>query len=153
MIPYKNVNSIEEVKQIYPSIYGDWVYKKKKVIEFIEEELEALRERQNRGKISLHMRLTAEAKGVYRYLWVIDHITDQLVKWGWDTTDIVILITRMKRAGYDPYSTTEDTAGQFIESLPGHGFKTIQTENGDEYLVYNPKGYGQPSDKKDATPK
>jgi hypothetical protein len=49
----------------------------------------------------------------------------------------------MRQAGYDPYSTTEYTAGAFIESLKEHGFKTVTMADGDEFRVYNPKGYGE----------
>lgn len=153
MIPFKNVNTLEEVKKEYPRFFDLKFLRNEKVKKFTEEELNLLVEdsldeaayKGVRPKSVSKLRIihlpTAQAKALYHYLWAIDHITDQMVKWGWDSKDIVILIKRMEKAGYDPYSTTEDTAGQFIESLKGHGFKKVITKYGDEFTVYNPKGY------------
>jgi hypothetical protein len=154
MSPFNHdIKSFEDVKKEYPRYFDLEFLKHDKVKKFIEEELNMLVEdsldeaafRGVRPKSIKQLRAihlpTAQAKALYRYLWAIEHITDQMVKWGWNGKDITTLIKRMEKAGYDPYSTTEDTAGQFIESLKGHGFKKITTKYGDEYMVYNPKGY------------
>ncbi len=83
----------------------------------------------------------AEAKGVYDWLWAVDHIDDQMFKLGWKQKDINILIQRMEKAGYNPWSLTEDTAGKFIESLPGRGRTEISTRNGKKtFSAYDPTG-------------
>lgn len=154
MIPFNhNIKSFEDVKKEYPKFFDLSFLNNKKVKKFTEEELNLLvedsldeaafkgvRPKSIKQLRAIHLP-TAQAKALYRYLWAIEHITDQMVKWGWDSRDIVTLIRRMEKAGYDPYSTTEDTAGQFIESIEGHGFKKITTKYGDEFMVYNPKGY------------
>ena len=153
MIPFKNVNTLEEVKKEYPKLFDLAFLNNKEVKKFTEEELNLLvedsldeaafkgvRPKSTKQLKILHLQ-TAQAKALYHYYWSIDHVFDQLTKWGWDGKDIFILIRRMEKAGYDPYSTTEDTAGQFIESLKGYGFKKVTTKYGDEFTVYNPKGY------------
>ncbi|KKG94573.1 hypothetical protein [Methanosarcina mazei] len=83
----------------------------------------------------------AEAKGVYDWLWAVDHINDQMIKWGWDTNDINTLIKRMIKAGYNPWALTADTAGEFIYRLPGHGFYEVTLENGKgSFNAYDPTG-------------
>ncbi|AKB68258.1 hypothetical protein [Methanosarcina mazei] len=83
----------------------------------------------------------AEARGVYNWLWAVDHINDQMIKWGWDLKDIKILVKRMVKAGFNPWSLTEDTVGDFIYSLPGHGFYEIALKDGKEsFTAYDPTG-------------
>lgn len=83
----------------------------------------------------------AEARGVYNWLWAVDHINDQMIKWGWDLKDIKTLMKRMVKAGYNPWSLTEDTVGDFIYSLPGHGFYEIALKDGKEsFTAYDPTG-------------
>ena len=64
-------------------------------------------------------------------------------KFGWRTADLHILIKRMKIVGFDPYSTTEDTAGVFIESLPHYGYKSMKKKDGTTFMAYNPKGLNE----------
>ncbi len=83
----------------------------------------------------------AEARGVYNWLWAVDHINDQMIKWGWDLKDIKTLMKRMVKAGYNPWSLTEDTVGDFIYSLPGHGFYEIALKDGKgSFTAYDPTG-------------
>ena len=49
MIPYKNVSSIEEVKEYYPFWYYEGIENKPKVKEFIQKELANLKEHKARG--------------------------------------------------------------------------------------------------------
>lgn len=116
MIPYKTVNSIEEVKQIYPKFFGAYLYNIPKIKQFIKEELKDLKSRSKSKSVTNSMIWVSEARGVYRYLFCIDHITDQMVKFRRDPKTILSLINRMEKAHYDPWSTTEDTAGMFIEA-------------------------------------
>jgi len=83
----------------------------------------------------------SEAKGVYDYLWAIDHINDQMIKWGWDLHDISTLIRRMIKAGYNPWSLTADTVGDYIYNLSGHGFYEVSINNEEPFLAYDPHGY------------
>lgn len=68
---------------------------------------------------------------------------DQMRKFGWRTADLHILIKRMQIMGFDPYSTTEDTAGAFIESLPHYGYKIMKKKDGTTFMAYNPKGLNE----------
>jgi len=45
----------------------------------------------------------------------------------------------MKIAGFDPYLTTDDTAGAFIEALPHFGYKVMKKKDGTEFPAHNPK--------------
>lgn len=156
MIPFnKSIRSFDDVKQEYPAWFELSWLKYKQVKKFVIDELNILIEEElNRcdfeGEKPKHKQTlnaiytsTAQAKAIYHYLWSIDHITDQMIKLGWKQKDIMILIKRMEKAGYDPYSITEDTAGRYIESIRGHGFKTVQTKNGDTFRVYDPRGYDE----------
>lgn len=137
MIPFYDVNTIEEVKNFYPYWYGEYLYEKPKVKEFIKKELEDLSKRQNGGKINAQLKSRAKAKGVYRFLWCMEHNLDQMTKLSWKICDLPLLINRMRQAGYDPYSTTEDTTGAFIESLPGKGYPE-KIINGKTVRLYDP---------------
>lgn len=114
MISFKEVNSIEEVKQNYPYWFEEKLFSNKKVKDLIKEEYTKLSTQRGKGNINELSRV----RGVYRYLWCLEHCMDQMRKFGWRTADLHILIKRMQIMGFDPYSTTEDTAGAFIESLP-----------------------------------
>ena len=139
MIPYKNVSSIEEVKEYYPFWYYEGIENKPKVKEFIQKELANLKEHKARGNI----KEIARARGIYKFLWCMDHNLDQMIKFGWRPCDLHILIKRMKIAKFDPYTLTEDTAGTFIEALPHYGYKVVKKKDGTEFMAYNPKGLNE----------
>ncbi|MCO5381219.1 MAG: hypothetical protein NHB15_03135 [Methanosarcina barkeri] len=139
MIPFKTVNSIEEVKAIYPVWCYEGIENKPKVQAFIREELAELK----RSKVEGDIKSIALARGVYRFLWCLDHCLDQAIKFGWLAEDLHILIKRMKLAGYDPYSLTEDTAGAFLEALPHYGYKEVKKKDGTTFYAYNPKGLNE----------
>lgn len=147
MIPFNNkIKTLDEVKEIYKHIKDiDNLLKIKTVQGLIKEEYLELFEDEKffAGKVTTQKRIqferVAKAKGLYRFLWGIDHINDQLIEAGWCTKNITVVIKRMKRVGLDPYSTTEDTVSQFIRSLNGNGYveKTIK---GTTFNVYSPNG-------------
>ncbi|MGA9189762.1 MAG: NUMOD4 motif-containing HNH endonuclease [Methanosarcina sp.] len=155
MIPFKKVNSLEDVKKAYPSAFDKSLLNFNVVKNFVPGELDLLIEDEidrclwaeekpkSRAALALIYTPVAQAKALYHFLWSIDHVTDQMVKWGWDPKDISTLMKRMQKKGYDPYSIDEDTAGKFIESLKGFGFKKIETRYGDEFYLYDPSGYGE----------
>ena len=154
VIPFNHkIKNMGDVKKEYSSTFDINFLNRKVVKNFIQDELEILIEDEldrclwaeekpkSKAALTFIFTPTAQAKALYHFLWSIDHITDQMVKWGWDPRDIVTLMKRMQQKGYDPYSIEEDTAGQFIESLKGYGFKKIETKNGDKFYLYNPKGH------------
>jgi hypothetical protein len=157
MIPYKidEIKSILDVQRKYPKLYDSRLLGKSVVKKFIREELQELvddeldrclwaeEEAKPIPTLEYLFMDTARAKALYHYLWAFEHNIDIMVKWGWKSGDIGVLMKRMKSAGYDFFSTEEDTAGQYIESLEGYGFKKVETKNGDKFYLYNPKGYGE----------
>lgn len=157
MIPYKKdkIKSILDVQKEYPGLCDSCLLSKNIVKKFIQEELKELVEdeldrcawAEEKAKpvptLEFLFTDTARAKAVYHYLWSFEHNIDQMIKWGWKAEDIETLMKRMKAAHYDPYSTEEDTAGQFIESLRGFGRKKVSTKSGRTFHVYDPKGYGE----------
>ena len=153
MIPYnlQDIHTIDDMVKEYPCLSDMALLGNKTVKQLIKEELVDLIDTAHDNDIfegdkakpdSFYSRICmpcAQARGLYHYFWSMEHVTSQMVKWGWKATDINLLIRRMQKAGYDPYSITEDTAGQFIERLPGHGCKTIRTKYGEEFTVYDPR--------------
>lgn len=139
MIPFKKVNSLEDVKKEYPYWFDEKLFSNTKVKELINEEYKELSARRVKGNINE----LAKFRGVYRYLWCLEHCMDQMRKFGWRTADLHILIKRMQIMGFDPYSITEDTAGAFIESLPHYGYKIMKKKDGTEFMAYNPKGLNE----------
>lgn len=140
------IKTLNEVKEIYSHIKDiENLLKLKIVKKLINEEYFELfdEEKFYEGKVTAErntqLKEIVEARGLYRFLWGVDHINDQLLEAGWNTKNIVTVIKRMRRAGFDPYSTTEDTVAQFINSLNGNGFveKTIK---GKTLRVYSPHG-------------
>jgi hypothetical protein len=144
---------MDDVRKAYPQSFDLCFLNRKEVLQFTKDELSTLiddakweiqtgaAKRKHPNTLRKELLPIAQAKALYHFLWSIDHITDQMVKCGWKPKDIVTLIRRMEHAGYDPYSTEEDTAGQFIESLTQLGYKKVKTQTGHEFFVYNPKGY------------
>jgi hypothetical protein len=147
MIPYNHkIKSVNEVKETYSHIKDiDGLMKTSIVKKFITEEYLELYEDEKfyEGKVTpekdLLFKEIAAARGLYRFLWGVDHITDQMISAGWNPKHIVILIKRVQRAGLDPYSTTNDTVDEFIDGLKGGGFieKTIK---GKTFHAYSPNG-------------
>lgn len=154
MIPYKKytIKGILDVKRMYPELCDSRLLSKNIVKKFIKEELNELvddeldrcqwaeEKAQPIPTLEFLFTDTARARAVYHYLWSIEHNLDQMIKWGWKPEDLGVLMKRMKAAGYDPYSTEEDTAGQFIESLRGYGRKRVATKSGRTFYLYDPKG-------------
>lgn len=156
MIPYNHkIQCTADVEKAYPGMVDLTLLDNNVVKRFIREELKELVEdeldrclwagEKARPIPSLEFLFKdiAKARALYKWLWCVDSITDQMVKWRWDARDASLLIKRMKAAGYNPWSTTEPTVGQFIESLPGYGRKEVRTKSGRTFHVYNPKGYGE----------
>jgi hypothetical protein len=139
MIPFKTVNSIEEVKARYPVWCYEGIENKPKVQAFAREEFASLK----RSKVKGDIKDIALARGIYRFLWSMDHCLDQAIKYGWRPEDLHILIKRMELAGFDPYSLDEDTAGMFLEALPHYGYKEIKKKDGTTFYAYNPKGLNE----------
>lgn len=128
MIPFnQDIKTIEEVKKEFEFL-GDIssFMKDKKVKKFYNEELKTAKTVEE-----------AKAKALYHFVWSLTHVFDQMVKYGWNPDDLRLLIKRMERAGYDPYSITEDTAGAFIESRPSKGFPE-KIINGKRFRLYDP---------------
>lgn len=156
MIPYNHkIKNMSEVEKAYPGMVDLSLLSNNTVKRFIREEMKELiddeldrclwAEEKAKPVQALEFIFTdiARARALYHFLWSVDHITDQMVKWGWDPKDISTLMKRMQKKGYDPYSIEEDTAGRFIESLHGFGRKKVETKSGRVFHVYNPKGYGE----------
>jgi hypothetical protein len=149
----RGIKNLDDVKKEFPYAFDNTSLPNSKiVIKFINEELDDLIDTAHDNAIYAEQipladhkyaemyKPIAEARGIYRYLWCREFVAGQMLSWGWNIKDLNILIKRMQQACYDPYSTTEYTAGEFIESLKGNGFKIIKTANGDEFRVYNPRG-------------
>ncbi|MDR7665502.1 hypothetical protein RG963_06855 [Methanosarcina sp. Z-7115] len=157
MLPYRKdtINSILDVQKRYPGLCDSSLlslsivkkFVKEELKELVEDELDRCEWAEEKAKPinSLEFIYTdiARARAIYHFLWSVDSITDQAVKWHWQVKDVPVLMKRMKAAGYNPWSTTEPTTGQYIESLPGYGRKEVKTKSGRTFHVYNPKGYGE----------
>lgn len=144
MIPY-NANKIftlEDVKEAYPRYFRLQDLKERQVKKFYKAELEKATAYWTFYKSKAELRDIALARALYDYLWCIDNITTTMVSWGWDQNDILVLMGRMRTAGFEPW-TISDATGEFLSSLKGHGFIEIERKDGSSYLVYDPKGHGR----------
>lgn len=85
------------------------------------------------SKLELRLKyiVTAEARGLYKFYWCIDHITDQLVKLGFIEQNVPLLLSRMQNASYNPWSVTEDTVAQFIKSSLDKRHKHVSADDYD----------------------
>lgn len=151
MIPFReDIESMDDVKAAYPQFYDKPVLNKQVLKSFIRDELEILVEDEQdrcgwageRKKSKADLRVIylskATAKATYHYWWSIDHILCQMGSWGWKPKDLNLLIRQMTSEGANPYSTTEDTVGDWIYALKDHGYKVV-TAKGREFRVYSPK--------------
>lgn len=166
MIPYEmnKINSLLDVKAEYPSLFNMADLNKRRVRVFIKELLNehienAMNKYEFEYDIGLYPRkpskaqLTREyidiatAKGLYKYYWCKCNVLDQICKYGYCDKDLKPIMQRMEQSKkFNPWATTEPTAGQFLESLKNYGCKRIKTKDGDEYFVHNAKGYGAEKD-------
>lgn len=144
MIPYKGeeIFSMQDVQDAYPKYFSLQDLKKRQVKKFYKTELEKVTTYWSFYKSKAELREIATARALYNFLWCIDNVTTTLMSWGWDSSDILILMGRMRSAGFDPWSIS-DAAGEFLSSLKGHGFNEIERKDGTLYLVYDPKGHGR----------
>ncbi len=140
-----HIQTIEEIKIEFPFIKNiERFIIDKRVLELTDKIYKKLyiEETDCTGKVSkersIELKEKANIKAVYLFLWSIENITWQMLQYGWKQKDILILIRRMEKAGYDPYSTTENTTALFIESLPGMGYKE-RTVNGKTFKAYMPR--------------
>lgn len=148
MVTFKtDIQTIEEIKKEIPYVHNlEYFYTDKRVLKLTDKIYKELytEEQDYIGKVSkaksIELKEKARIKAIYLYLWSIENITWQMLQFGWNQKDILILIKRMEKAGYNPYSTTENTAAQFIESLPGYGYQE-RSVNGKTFKAYMPRGY------------
>lgn len=143
MIPYKEINSFEEVKLEYPKYFDFQFLRRKETIKFYNEELEKLQNFWGPYKKPQELKDIALARALYDFLWCVDNITTTMSSWGWKPADILILRARMKSAGYDPFSIS-DVVGEYLYNLKGHGFVEITRPDGTIFLAYDPKGVKKP---------
>ena len=139
-----NIETIDQVKRIYHNICNiDKLLNNnfvktlidKKYIELYEEEKFYFKKVSK--KKDAEFKKLAEARGLYQFLFCWERALETMIKWGWQGTDILVLIKKMEKAGLDPFSITENTAATFIESLPSHGFQE-HTIRGNTFRSYNP---------------
>lgn len=153
MIPFNgDIKTLDDVKAAYPKSFDMNLLTNKRVKIFEKEILQELiddeigmcelRDEICPSVISLRKRFApvAQAKAAYKLLWCGVHLGDQMLKYHWELKDMWTLIRRMQKAGYDPFNTEEDTAAEFIESLPNYGYKLMKINNEKEFFAYNPKG-------------
>lgn len=155
MIPNKidEIKNLEDVKREYPKFFNLKLLKDLRVKKLIKEELEKLMQEEkdycefysetvlSDSKLKAKLSPIAEAKGLYMYHWHRDHVASQMFSWGWHFEDFDRLIMQMKAKGYEPYSVTEDTVGEYLYQLPGHGYTEITLPNGrDSFSAYDPTG-------------
>ncbi|WP_048046516.1 hypothetical protein [Methanosarcina mazei] len=161
MLPYEKekIQSFLDVRDIYSKNFKMDDLKDIRVQKFIKEELKELIQKdldQYEWDIEIGLRRkkpspaqlkqkhigTAYARGLYRFYWCHYNVWDQLFKYRYKPEDVNTIIARMEKTKkYNPWSTTEPTAGLFIASLGKSRFKTIKTKDGSEYDVLNPSGY------------
>lgn len=150
MIPYEKekIFNLENVREKYPQYFYLPFLKRKEAIKFYIEELEKLQSYWGQHKNPQELQEIARARALYNYLWCIDNITATMVSWGWESTDILTLIKRMKAAGYNPW-TISDAAGEYLSNLRGHGFVEITRPDGTTFNRYDPEGKKKPRKVKD----
>lgn len=61
------------------------------------------------------LRIKAEAKGLYHFLFCIENITETMVKRRRDPKYILVLINKMKTFGFDPWDVEKNTAALYFE--------------------------------------
>lgn len=150
MIPFNyNIKTLEDVQNEFKFLDVKEFLNKADVIKLAEKEFKELKadeEYYSGRKISkarlVIMKEVATAKGLYKFLWAVENTTDVMLKWGWNQTDIVKLMDKAKKAGYNPYDDTRNGVGEYIESLPGYGYsmKTIKNKT---FRAYDPWGNKQ----------
>lgn len=147
------MKTLEDVQKEYPKFFDLKLLKNLRVKKLIKEELEKLIQEEkddcefysetilSDSKLKTKFSPIAEVRGLYMYLWHRDHIASQMFSWGWHFEDYDRLILQMKAKGYEPYSVTEDTVGEYLQKLEGHGHTEITLPNGrDSFLAYDPTG-------------
>jgi len=144
MIPFNyNIKTLEDVQKEFSFFDVKEFLNKADVIKLAEKEFKELKadEEYYSGRKISKARLAiikevATSKGLYRFLWAVENTTDCMLKWGWKATDIVTLIDKAKKAGFNPYDETDDNVGHYIESIPGYGYsmKTIKDKTFHVYV-------------------
>lgn len=144
MLPYlaEKIFNLEDVKEHYPNYFDIQFLKRKQVKKFYTEELEKLLKYWTFYKTKNELREIATARALYDFLWCIENVTSTMISYGWDPSDILTLMGRMRTVDYDPYSIS-DATGEYLNSLPGHGYIEIERKDGSSYMAYNPKGKGR----------
>lgn len=109
MQPYKNnIKSFDDVRQEYPQVFDLTLLNNVFCKECIKKENEIIRSKikheSGRHRIRTEeIKELVEARGLYRFLFCIDHLLDQSMSLG-TKGDILVLIKRCKRFGCDPWN-------------------------------------------------
>lgn len=143
MIPFNyHIKTLDDVQKAYHYLNPNDFINKADAVKLIEKEFKKLKsdeEYYSGRKISKAtltiMREVATAKGLYRYLWGIENATEVMLKWGWKATDIVVLMDKAKKAGFNPYDEKDDAVGHYIETIPGYGY-TMKTVKDKTFRTY-----------------
>lgn len=143
MLPYNyNIKTMDDVRKAYNYLNPLDFINKADAIKLIEKEYRALKadeEYYTNRKIPkatlIIMKEVATCRGLYRYLWGVENTTEVMLKWGWKASDIVTLMEKAKKAGFNPFNEKDDAVGHYIESIPGYGY-TMKTVEDKTFTVY-----------------
>lgn len=160
MIPYKidKIQTMADVKKEFPKMFDINNLKNIFVKRFIREEIEKynedikakaefyktieLKPEESNLKTLAQFVAFAEVRALYKYYWCHYNVLDQICKYRFTAEDVNPIMMRMEKTKkFDPWSTTEPTAGMFIESLEDRGHRKVVTKDGYEFYVKNPRGY------------
>lgn len=160
MIPYEidKIQTMADVAKEFPKMFDINNLKNIYVKRFIKEEIkkydEEVKAQAEYDKViglkpvtshieaRIQFIALAEVRALYRYYWCHYNVLDQISKYGYRGEDVYPIMLRMVHTrDFDPWSTTEPTAGQFLESLQNYGYKKVVAKDGYEFYVRNSAGY------------
>ena len=161
MLPYEKdkIFSFLDVKDEYPKNFSMKDLDDSRVQKFIKEEYKELcqeeldrieydrviglrRKKPSPAQLKEKYLAVAYARALYHFYWCPYNVWDQICKYGYKSTDVNTIIEKMEQTKkFNPWSTTEPTAGLYIASLGKSRFKHIITREGEGFDVLSPKDY------------